>query len=178
MHRSHVSILSAVTLVAALWLGGCADEPPAATTQSAGPAMGTMRPALPTVSPLPAPDQLAGVLSKLADTSIPAEQKVALVQYATTDDEPALKNFGEALAASGFTPLTVDAADLRWAGEPGHVIASVTIGTPNPQVRPFTFPMEFVPIRDTWQLSKRTADQLLPMVGATPPPVPPPPPPG
>lgn len=124
---------------------------------------------MPTVAPLPPPDQLTGVLYQLADTSIPAERKVALVQFATTDDEPALKNFGEALAASGFSPLTVDATDLRWSGEPGHVIASVTIGSPNPQVRPFTFPMEFAPIRNSWQLSRRTADQLLPLVGATPP---------
>ena len=33
-------------------------------------------------------DQLTGVLYRLADTSIPAEQKVALVQYATAEDEP------------------------------------------------------------------------------------------
>ncbi|WP_263998560.1 hypothetical protein [Mycobacterium yunnanensis] len=165
--------------MAALWLGGCADPPQAAGPQSAPPATGTMRPALPTVAPLPSPDQLTGVLYRLADPTVPAEQKVALVQYATADDVPALKNFGEALVASGFAPLTVDATDLRWAGEPGHVVATVTIGSPDPQVRPFTFPMEFAPVRDTWQLSKRTADQLLPLVGATPPPPPPPaPPPG
>jgi hypothetical protein len=126
-------------------------------------------PAMPTVAPLPPVDQLTGVLYRLADTSIPAEQKVGLVQYATGDDHAALANFGEALAASGFIPLTVDATDLAWAGEPGHVIARVTIGSPNPQVQPFTFPMEFSPIRDTWQLSRRTADQLLPLIDATPP---------
>ena len=168
MHRTHASLLSAVTLVAALWLGGCASERPAAGPQSSSPT-GTMRPAMPTVAPLPAVDQLTGVLYRLADTSIPAEQKVALVQYATVQDVPALRNFGEALVASGFTPLTVDAADLRWGGAPGHVIASVTIGSPNPQVRPFTFPMEFAPLRNDWQLSKRTADQLLPLVGPEPP---------
>ncbi len=124
---------------------------------------------MPTVAPLPPVDQLTSVLYQLADTSIPAEQKVGLVQYATADDRAALRNFGEALVASGFTPLTVDATDLAWAGEPGHVVANVTIGSPNPQVRPFAFPMEFTPIRDTWQLSRRTADQLLPLVGATPP---------
>jgi hypothetical protein len=169
VHRTHASLLSAVTLVAALWLGGCAAERPAAGPQSPRPTTGTMRPAMPTVAPLPAVDQLTGVLYRLADTSIPAEQKVALVQYATVDEVPALRNFGEALVASGFTPLTVDAADLRWGGDPGHVIASVTIGSPNPQVRPFTFPMEFAPIRSEWQLSKRTADQLLPLVGSEPP---------
>ncbi len=124
---------------------------------------------MPTVAPLPPVDQLTGVLYRLADTSILAEQKVGLVQYAAADDRPALTNFGEALKDSGFTPLTVDATNLEWAGEPGHVVATVTIGSPNPQVRPFTFPMEFAPIRDTWQLSRRSADQLLPLVGVTPP---------
>jgi hypothetical protein len=156
-------------LVAALGLGGCAGTPPPAAPQSERPMTGASRPAMPTVAPLPPADQLTGVLYRLADTSVPVAQKVGLVQYATADDEAALTNFGEALNASGFTPLTVDAANLQWAGEPGHVVATVTIGSPNPQVRPFTFPMEFAPIRNTWQLSRRTADQLLPLVGAPPP---------
>jgi hypothetical protein len=127
----------------------------------------TSRPAAPTVAPLPPVDQLTGVLYRLADSSISAEQKVGLVQYATADDEAAFTNFGQALKASGFAPLTVDATDLVWAGEPGHVIATVTIGSTNPAVQPFTFPMEFAPIRDTWQLSRRTADQLLTLGSAT-----------
>jgi hypothetical protein len=153
-------------LVAALWLAGCADQP--------GPAAPPSRPAtpaapvspLPTVAPLPPADALTGVLYQLADTSIPADRKVALVEYATVDDEPELINFGEALKASGFDPLTVDAADLAWAGEPGHVAANVTIGTPNPAVKPFAFPMEFNQLHDAWQLSRRTADQLLPLVSS------------
>lgn len=111
-------------------------------------------------------DQLTSVLYRLADTSIPAEQKVALVQFATAEDQAALANFGEALKANGYDPLTVDATDLAWFGEPGHVIATVTIGSPNPQVQPFTFAMEFSPLRDAWQLTRRTADQLLPLVDA------------
>jgi hypothetical protein len=127
-------------------------------------------PPAPTAAPLPPPDQLTSVLYRLADTSIPAEQKVPLVQFATAEDEAALANYGEALKASGFDPVTVDAADLAWSSEPGHVTANVTIGSPNPQVKPFAFPMEFAPVRDTWQLSKRTADQLLPLKDATDPP--------
>nr|MDP9167895.1 hypothetical protein [Actinomycetota bacterium] len=129
--------------------------------QTERPMVTTSIQAMPTVAPLPPAEQLTGVLYRLADTSVPAEQKVGLVQYATADDQAALANFGQALAASGFTPVTVDASGLQWSGEPGHVVASVTIGSPNPEVQPFTFPMEFAPIRDTWQLSKRTADQLL-----------------
>jgi hypothetical protein len=163
------AVLSAVTLVAALGLAGCADEPRSAPPPSQPPALDTSLPSTPAPAPLPPADQLTGVLYRLADTSIPAEQKIALVQYATGVDQAALANYGEALKASGFDPLTVDAEDLAWSGEPGHVVATVTIGSPNPQVQPFTFPMEFTPTHATWQLSKRTADQLLPLVDATPP---------
>jgi hypothetical protein len=107
------------------------------------------------------------VLYRLADTSVPAEQKVGLVQYATVDDQPALTNFGEALKANGFAPLIVSASDLAWSSPPGNVVANVTMSAADPAVRPFTFPMEFSPMRDAWQLTRRTADQLLPLVGAT-----------
>jgi hypothetical protein len=172
VQRSLATFLSAVTSVAALGLAGCGDDrlPPPASARAS---FDTSRLAAPTVAPLPPPDQLTGVIYRLADTSIPAEQKVGLVQYATADELPALGNFGEALRDSGFVPLAVDASGLAWAGEPGHVVASVTIGSGNPDVRPFTYPMEFVPMRDGWQLSRRTADQLLPLVAAaapTPPP--------
>jgi hypothetical protein len=154
-------------LVAALWLAGCADEPRPAVSPSPPATPTASGPPAPTVAPLPPVDALTGVLYQLADTSIPADRKVDLVQYATVDDQPELTNFGEALKASGFDPLTVDAADLAWAGEPGHVVATVTIGSPNPAVKPFAFPMEFNQFRDAWQLSRRTADQLLPLISSS-----------
>lgn len=161
------AVLSAVTLVAALGLAGCADQPRAATPPSERQTQNASGQPAPPIAPLPSADQLTGVLYRLADTSIPPEHKIALVQYATTDDRAALANFGEALKANGFEPLTVDATDLAWFGEPGDVLATVTMGSPNPQVKPFTFPMEFAPLRDQWQLSSRTADQLLPLVDGT-----------
>jgi hypothetical protein len=164
VHRTPVVILSAVTIVAALGLVGCSQTPPAVNHE---PSRTTGVPAPPAAAPLPSPDALTGALYRLADTSIPAEQKVGLVQYATVDDEPVLTNFGEALKANGFVPLNVAATDLAWSGQPGNVLANVTISTTNPAVKPFTFPMEFSPIRDAWQLTQRTADQLLPLVGAT-----------
>ena len=165
MHSTPAVILSAVTIVAALGVAGCAQTPPPAALPSHPPT--TTVAAAPTTAPLPSPDALTDVLYRLADTSIPAEQKVGLVQYATVDDQPVLTNFGEALKANGFVPLNVAAADLAWSGQPGNVLASVTISTTDPTVKPFTFPMEFSPIRNAWQLTQRTAGQLLPLVGAT-----------
>ena len=109
MRRTLVAVLSAATVVAAFGVGGCADDRPASAPPTVRPISGASitpgasKPSLPTVAPLPPADQLAGVLYRLADTSVPADQKVGLVQYATADDEPALKNFGEALADNGFT---------------------------------------------------------------------------
>jgi hypothetical protein len=151
-------------LAAAFGLAGCVDEQPPATpsTSTTPAAVG----AVPNQAPLPAPEALAGVISTLADTSVPAEQKVGLVQHATVDDEPALTKFGQALKDSGFVPVTVTADDLKWSTNPGNVTATVTIGSPNPAVKPFTYPLEFTPMRDTWQLTKRSADELLPLNGA------------
>jgi hypothetical protein len=168
VHRTAATFLSAVTLVAAFGLSGCGDGDRPAPSPSAAPRV-TAGEAAPPVAPLPAPEVLADVLYRLADPAIPVEQKVGLVQFGTVADEPALKNFGEALAANGFAPLTVTVSDLAWAGQPGNVAANVTIGSTAPAARPFTYPMQFSPLRDTWQLTRRTADQLLPLVSATPP---------
>ncbi len=169
MPRTPISILSAVTLVAALGFSGCSGAAPGPAPPAKVSTFDTSRPPAPAADPLPAPDVLTGVVYQLADGSVPAEEKVGLVQYATASDQPALTNFGEALEASGFEPLTVQATDLRWAGDPGHVTATVTIASSNATVSPFTYPMEFSPLRDSWQLSRRTADQLLPLVGMVPP---------
>jgi hypothetical protein len=118
-------------------------------------------------APLPAPDALTGVLFRLADTSIPAEQKLGLVQFSTADDVAALGNFGQALRDSGFRALTIQATDLSWASTPGNVSATVTIGTSDDPAKTFTYPMEFSPVRDTWQLTRRTADQLLQLGSST-----------
>jgi hypothetical protein len=163
LHHTYLATLSAVTIVAAFGVAGCAQPPPPVASSSHHPSTVIAPPA----TPLPSPDVLTTVLSRLADTSVPAEQKVVLVQYATVDDQPALTNFGEALKANGFSQLNVAATDLAWSAQPGNVTANVTISTADPAVKPFTFPMEFSPMRDAWQLTRRTADQLLPMVAAT-----------
>lgn len=151
-------------MVAAFGLAGCVDEQNPATPST--PNSPGVVDAPPNQAALPAPEVLEGVISTLADTSIPVEQKVGLVQYATVDDQLALIKFGAALKDTGFVPVTVAAADLKWSNTPGNVTASITIASPNQAVKPFTYPLEFSPLRDTWQLTKRSADELLPLNGA------------
>lgn len=150
-------------MVAAFGLGGCVVEqnPAASSSSPTSAAVG----AAPDQAALPAPEALAGVLSTLADTSVPAEQKVAVVQYATVDDEASLTKFGNALRDSGFVPVNVVATDLKWSTTPGNVTATITISSPNQGVNPFAYPMEFSPEHDTWQLTQKSADQLLPLGG-------------
>jgi hypothetical protein len=151
-------------LVAAFGLVGCVDEhTPARPSSSTAPADAG---GAPNQATLPAPEALALVVSTLGDTSVPGEQKVGLVQYATADDESTLVKFGQALKDSNYVPLTVTAADLKWSTTPGNVTASVTIASPSPGVNPFTYPMEFSPAHGAWQLTQKSADQLLPLGGA------------
>ncbi len=107
---------------------------------------------------------------KLADPDVPGADKVGLVEYATADDAAALDRFGRALRDGGFTPLTIEARDLTWAqSHPGNVAATIVITSANrPSGSDFTYPMEFTPLRNTWQLTRQTTDLLL-QLGATPP---------
>lgn len=169
--RHRIVVLSAATVtVAALGLSGCgADLPPPSTGMptSEGVTASSASSSAPssTAAPLPPPDALAGVLYQLADNSIPGERKLALVQFAAPEEQPALENFGRALADGGFRQLTVEADDLSWSATPGNVIATVRLGTADDPARTFSFPMEFSPMRDGWQLTRRTADQLLTIGG-------------
>jgi hypothetical protein len=113
---------------------------------------------------LPSPIALTDVLARLADPAIPGTDKVGFVQSSTPADAAALDRFAKALHDSGYTPLTFEARDLTWAqDQPGNVNANITINAANPQGpgRDMTFPMEFRPQGDTWQLTRQTADLLL-----------------
>ena len=59
--------------------------------------------------------------------------------------------------------MTFEATDLAWSeADPGDVVATITVKAANrPSGGDFTFPMEFTPVRDTWQLTRQTADLLL-----------------
>lgn len=178
MRRTSAAVLSATTFVVALGLSGCGEEPipPAPETSVSAPVVGTQ--ASPQ-APLPAPDALTGVLTRLADPAVPGDQKVALVQYATPEDGAALDRFARATVDGGLAPLTFQATDLSWSPtDYGDVVATVTVSSANPApgARPFTFPMQFTLDEGAWQLTRVTADQLLelgPVPTGTAPPEPP-----
>ena len=102
------------------------------------------------------------MLYKIADPAVPSAQKIGLIQYGTAEDQAGLDNFTRALRDNGFNPMNVTATDLLWsAGQPGDIIATITISSVAAPDNKFTFPMEFSPIRDAWQLNRQTANLLL-----------------
>ena len=173
-------VLGATMFVVALGLSGCGGAepvPPAPETSVLAPSAAGGQPA--PQAPLPSPEALTGVLAKLADPSVPGEQKVDLVQYATPEDSAALDRFARATVDGGLAPLTFQATDLTWSPtDYSDVVATVTVSSANPapEARPFTFPMQFTLSEGAWQLTRVTADQLLelgPVPTAAPPPGPP-----
>lgn len=186
--RHTVAILSAAATAAALGLGGCAqsgDPESAGTTAtvetSPAPSVGLAPPGPPARGgpPLPAPAALTDVMGRLADPALPGDQKVVLIENGTADEAAGLDRFATALRDNGALPLTFEVRDMAWSqADPGNVVATVVVRTSNPQTGEFTFPMEFAPADESWQLTRRTADLLLELDGepGAPPPAPPPPP--
>lgn len=160
-----VAAVAAAVLACAPALAACGkDSHPASESSAASATPSTVPAAPPPGTALPPPEALTDVLHRLADTSVPGDQKVPLVEGATNDDAAKFDKFGKALADSGYTPLDVTAENIAWASSPpGDVTADVTLHSQNPAVtNGFTFPMEFTPVPGgAWQLSKTTADILL-----------------
>ena len=147
-------------MVAAFGLCGCDSPPPPAAPETQTTSLAASAP--PSSTPLPPPEALVDVLNRLADPAVPGADKIGLVELATADDAAALDKFGKALADNGALPLTFEAVDVRWsATEAGHVVATVNVTTANTPPGKFSFPMEFAPVRDGWQLTRKTANLLL-----------------
>jgi hypothetical protein len=152
--------LGAVTTAAVLVLAGCnkAMPPAVAPLPSSTTAVQTSLNA----APLPPVDALTGVLYRIADPSVPPEQKAGLIEHATPEDQAMLATFTKALADNGFIPLNVTATDLAWsANHPGNVLATITLSSVTTPANKFTYPMEFSPLGTTWQLNRQTANLLL-----------------
>jgi hypothetical protein len=111
---------------------------------------------------VPPPEALTDVLYRLADPGVPGTEKLNLVEGATSDNAIILEAFATALRDAGYTPVTFGARDISWSGRnPADVMVTVDVGTPNPDIAGFSFPMEFKPHQEGWQLSRQTADMLL-----------------
>jgi hypothetical protein len=166
--RRRPAVLAAVAaalFVCAPTIVACGnDTHPAAQEQSSTSTPSSAIAGSPQAAPLPPPEALTDVLYKLADTSIPGDQKVPLVEGATNDDAAKIDKFGKALADSGYNPLGFTAVNIGWASNPpDNVTADVTVHSQNPAMtNGFSFPMEFKPSPGGgWQLSRTTADILL-----------------
>jgi hypothetical protein len=163
--RRRPAVLAAVAAALLLGVPACGNDSHPASQESATSTTPPSAIAAPTPeAPLPPPEALTDVLYKLADTAIPGDQKVPLVEGATNDDAAKIDKFGKALADSGYTPLGFTAVNIAWASNPpANVTADVTVHSQNPAMtNGFTFPMEFKPLPGgRWQLSRTTADILL-----------------
>ncbi|CKN52424.1 lipoprotein LppK [Mycobacterium tuberculosis] len=166
MRRNIRVTLGAATIVAALGLSGCShpefkrSSPPA---PSLPPVTSSPLEAAP-ITPLPAPEALIDVLSRLAGPAVPGTNKVQLIEGATPENAAALDRFTTALRDGSYLPMTFAANDIAWSdNKPSDVMATVVVTTAHPDNREFTFPMEFVSFKGGWQLSRQTAEMLLAM---------------
>ena len=160
--RQRPTVIPLVAVAFCGVLAGCDSPPPPVAPEKAMTTSAVAAPAAPISSPLPAPEVLIDVLARLSDPAVPGADKIDLVELATADDAAALDKFGKALADSGALPLTFAATDLKWSEtETGNVVAAVDVTTANKPPGKFSFPMEFTPVRDQWELTRKTADLLL-----------------
>ena len=164
MHRNLAVTLSAATALAAFGLSGCSPSAPKVSSSASSAAVPvTSTPiAAPPTTPLPPPEALTDVLNRLADPNVPGINKVDLVEGATPESAATLDKFTNALRDNGYLPMTFAANNIAWSDKnPSHVTATVSVNTAQANNGNFTFPMEFTPFQEGWQLSRRTAETLL-----------------
>ncbi|ORB09293.1 hypothetical protein BST30_00005, partial [Mycobacterium mantenii] len=191
MHRPLSIALSVATVLAAVGLAACSSPHPrgGSSAVSSLPPATSRQVVAPVTTPLPPPEALTDVLSRLADPNVPSASKVNLVEGATPESAPTLDKFTNALRDNGYLPMTFNANDIAWSDKnPSNVKATIAVHTAQANNANFTFPMEFAPFQGGWQLSRRTAEMLLalgksptaptsevPAPPPGPPPAPPPP---
>ncbi len=163
MHRRPPAPLVAAAVLA-VGLSACSSNQPkiASSPAAQAPPASSIPVAAPPTSPLPGPEALNAVLTRLADPNVPGADKVNLVEGATPDSAGSFDKFINALRDNGYLPMTFAANNIAWSDKnPSHVMATITVNTAQPSNPNFTFPMEFTPFQGGWQLSRRTAEMLL-----------------
>ncbi|WP_204079963.1 hypothetical protein [Mycobacterium riyadhense] len=165
MHPNVCVTLGTAAVAAALGLAGCSHDDESEKAAAAAPVVPpatSSAVAAPPSAPLPAPEALTDVLSRLADPAVPGVDKLNLVEGSTSEMAAALDRFTTAARDGGYLPMTFAANNLAWSDRnPSDVVATVVVTTAQPNNREFTFPMEFTPFQGGWQLSRRTAEMLL-----------------
>jgi len=165
MRRSLAAVLSTAAVAAVLGLPGCSNDEDNASPQTTPPSppSAAVSPTPATqAAPLPPPEALAGVLSRLADPAVPGAQKLNLVEGATPESAGVFDQFANALVNGGYAPAKFEMRDISWSDrDPADVVANVDVSSANPKGPHFAFPMEFKPYQGGWQLSARTSDVLL-----------------
>lgn len=154
----------ALAAVAAFGISACSPSKPTVALPLSSRAVPTSPPpvATPPKVDLPTPQALTDVLNRLADPNVPAADKVDLIEGATPENAGTLDKFTTALHDNGYLPMTFGADDIAWSDtNPSDVKATVTVHTAKADNRNFTFPMEFTPSQEGWQLSRPTAEMLL-----------------
>jgi hypothetical protein len=188
MHRHLTLALCAAATAVVFGLAGCSsDKPTTATSGSSDTSLQSTALAAPT-TPLPPPDALTDVLTRLTDPNVPGANKVSLIEGATSDSADTIDRFTTALRDNGYMPMTFTATNLAWSDKnPADVMAAISVNNTRGNNGIFNFPMEFAPSQGGWQLARRTADMLLalgnsssippaaPSPSPAPPPVVPPP---
>jgi hypothetical protein len=164
----HTAYLRAAAAIAVLWVSGCSTHGDSSSLPESVTPSPTTVTAFRYSGPLPAAEALTDVMYRLADAAVPGSDKLQLIENASPSEAAALDNFAAALRDGGFTPVTVTATDIRWSdADPGDTLATIKVTTTNPgnsnpgNPGEFTFPMEFRPTGDGWQLTRETADMLL-----------------
>ena len=113
-------------------------------------------------TPLPTPEALIDILTRLADPNVTGINKVSLVEGATPESAATLDKFTNALRDNGYLPMNFVAHDIAWSDKtPSNVVATIDVNTAQRANASFHFPMEFTPFQGGWQLSRRTAEMLL-----------------
>ncbi|MCV7436317.1 hypothetical protein [Mycobacterium seoulense] len=164
MHRHLSATLSAATVLAAVGISGCSShqQPRIASSVPAAAPATSSTVVIPPTTPLPPPEALTDILTRLVDPKIPGINKVSLVEGAAPESADSLDKFTNALRDNGYLPINFVAHDIAWSDKTSSdVVATIDVNTAQPANGSFHFPMEFTPFQGGWQLSRQTAEMLL-----------------
>jgi hypothetical protein len=153
---------AAVLAAAGVILAGCSGQGGSHSAPATPPPPRISSATVADPGPLPPPEALTDVMNRLADPAVPGTDKLPLLQNSAPPDATILDQFSAALRDGGFSPVVFKVTDVRWADQPGDVLATVAVTTTNPADHgEFSFPMEFSAGAGGWQLSRETAEMLL-----------------